>query len=82
MNGLLGFHMPTRRAPPITATALYQNRAAYVAEIEALDAEIREIAAGLPADRRTVVTSHDAFPYFGRDYEGAGERSGRGDVKA
>ena len=24
--------------------------------------------AALPADRRTVVTSHDAFQYFGRDY--------------
>ena len=24
--------------------------------------------AALPSDRRTVVTSHDAFQYFGRDY--------------
>ena len=53
---------------PANATDFYQNRAAYGAEIEALDAEIREIVAGLPADRRTVVTSHDAFQYFGRDY--------------
>ena len=53
---------------PATAADFYQNRAAYVAEIEALDAEIREILAGLPADRRTVVASHDALQYFGRDY--------------
>ena len=53
---------------PANATDFYQHRAAYVAEIEALDAEIREIVAGLPADRRTVVTSHDAFQYFGHDY--------------
>ncbi len=53
---------------PENAASFYQNRAAYVAEIEALDAEIREIVANLPADRRTVVTSHDAFQYFGRDY--------------
>ena len=56
------------KADPATGADFYQNRAAYVAEIEALDAEIREIVAGLPADRRTVVTSHDALQYFGRDY--------------
>ena len=53
---------------PANAADFYRNRAAYDAEIEALDAEIREIVASLPADRRTVVTSHDAFQYFGRDY--------------
>ena len=53
---------------PANASNFYQNRAAYVAEIEALDAEIRQIVAGLPTDRRTVVTAHDAFQYFGRDY--------------
>ena len=56
------------QADPANAADFYQNRAAYVAEIEALDAEIREIVENLPADRRTVVTSHDAFQYFGRDY--------------
>ena len=57
------------RTDPASATDFYQNRAAYVAEIEALGAEIREILASLPAGRRTVVTSHDAFQYFGRAYE-------------
>ncbi|MCY4232001.1 MAG: metal ABC transporter substrate-binding protein [Alphaproteobacteria bacterium] len=56
------------QADPANAADFYQNRAAYVAEIEVLDAEIREIVASLPADRRIVVTSHDAFQYFGRDY--------------
>jgi zinc/manganese transport system substrate-binding protein len=56
------------QADPANATAFYQNRAAYVAEMEALDAEIREIVAGLPEDRRIAVTSHDAFQYFARDY--------------
>ena len=56
------------RADPVNATDFYQNRAAYVAEIEALDVEIREIVARVPADRRTIVTSHDAFQYFGRDH--------------
>ena len=56
------------QADPANAAAFHRNRAAYDAEIEALDAEIREIVAALPADRRTVVTSHDAFQCFGRDY--------------
>ena len=56
------------QADPANAADFYQNRAAYVAEIEALDAEIREIVAGLSADQRIVVTSHDAFQYFGRGY--------------
>ena len=56
------------QADPANAADFYQNRAAYVAEIEALDAEIREIVAALPAERRIVVTSHDAFQYFAGDY--------------
>ena len=56
------------QADPGNAADFYQNRAAYVAEIEALDAEIREIVSALSADRRIVVTSHDAFQYFGRGY--------------
>ena len=53
---------------PGNADFYYRNRAAYVAEIEALETEIRSLFAGLPADRRTVVTSHDAFGYFSEAY--------------
>lgn len=56
------------KADPVNAAYFHRNRAAYVAEIESLDAEIRENLASLLADRRTVVTSHDAFQYFSRDY--------------
>ncbi len=56
------------KADPANAAAFRRNREAYAAEIEALDSEIREIVARLPAASRTVVTSHDAFRYFGRDY--------------
>ncbi len=56
------------QADPANAAAFHRNRATYGAEIETLDAEIRGIVAALPADRRTVVTSHDAFQYFSRDY--------------
>ena len=56
------------KADPDNASTFYRARAAYVAEIEALDAEIRGMFAALPASSRTIVTSHDAFQYFGRDY--------------
>ncbi|MEZ5773375.1 MAG: zinc ABC transporter substrate-binding protein [Hyphomicrobiaceae bacterium] len=42
--------------------------ARYIGEIEALDGELRAAFARLPADRRTIVTSHDAFGYLGRAY--------------
>ncbi|MDE0703290.1 MAG: metal ABC transporter substrate-binding protein [Rhodospirillaceae bacterium] len=56
------------RAAPAKAAAFSRNRAAYLDELEALDADIDRIVARLPAGRRTVVTSHDAFQYFGRRY--------------
>lgn len=55
-------------ADPGNADFYHQKRVAYVAEIEALEAEIRRLFAELPADRRTVVTSHDAFGYFSEAY--------------
>lgn len=56
------------KADPANAAIVYGNHAAYFAEIEVLDAKIRRIVAGLPSGRRTAVTLHDAFQYFGRDY--------------
>ena len=55
-------------ASPESASTFYRSRALYVAEIEALDAEIRRLLAEVPDSARTIVTSHDAFRYFGRDY--------------
>ena len=40
----------------------------YLEKIATLDAEISASIAQLPANRRTVVTSHDALQYFGRAY--------------
>ena len=56
------------KASPDNASTFYRNRAVYVAEIEALDAEIRSLLAEVPDSARTIVTSHDAFQYFGHDY--------------
>jgi len=55
-------------AKPASAEMFNQNRAAYVAEVELLDQQIEDMIATLPANMRTIVTSHDAFQYFGRDY--------------
>lgn len=47
----------------------YRRRAeAYRAELDALDEECRRRITEIPADRRVLVTAHDAFHYFGRAY--------------
>lgn len=49
--------------------ALYEkNAAAYLATLAALQKWARQEVAKLPRDRRKLVTSHDAFQYFARDY--------------
>jgi len=53
---------------PEGAAAYQANAAAYIAELDALDTEIRAAVAALPEDRRTVVTSHDAFGYLAAGY--------------
>lgn len=50
--------------------ALYASRAsAYLAQLDRLDQEIRAALASVPAANRKVVTSHDAFHYFGDAYD-------------
>ncbi|MBM3507370.1 MAG: metal ABC transporter substrate-binding protein [Alphaproteobacteria bacterium] len=47
----------------------YRRRAeAYEGELVALDRDIRRRLDVIPADQRRIVTSHDAFGYFGRAY--------------
>ena len=47
----------------------YRRRAeAYDRELAALDRDIRGRLDAFPAERRKVITSHDAFQYFGRAY--------------
>lgn len=53
---------------PSHAADYTANRDAYIAELTALDAEIHAMIDAVPESSRTVVTSHDAFQYFGRAY--------------
>jgi manganese/zinc/iron transport system substrate-binding protein len=44
------------------------NTQEYLAQLDALEAEILEMIAGVPQDQRILVTAHDAFNYFGAGY--------------
>lgn len=55
-------------AIPDHAEDFQANAEAYIAQLEALDAETKAKLASLPSDRRTVVTAHDAFGYLADAY--------------
>jgi zinc/manganese transport system substrate-binding protein len=55
-------------ADPASAAAHQAAGEAYATRIEAIDGWIRQQLAGVPEARRKVVTSHDAFGYFGAAY--------------
>ncbi len=56
------------RVSPPDKTAFDRNAAAYLAKLEALKSELKRKVAELPRDKRKLVTSHDAFQYFARDF--------------
>ena len=56
------------KADPDGCDSYRKNAEAYQAELKALDQEVRDKVAAVPADRRKVITSHDAFGYFGAAY--------------
>ena len=53
---------------PAGREAYQANATKYKQELSALDAELRASFNAIPAERRKVVTSHDAFAYFSRAY--------------
>jgi zinc/manganese transport system substrate-binding protein len=55
-------------ADPVGKAAYEANAATYLAKLDALEREVREVIAKIPADRRKVITSHDAFGYFEAAY--------------
>jgi len=55
-------------ADPAGAATYAANAEAYLARLVALDAWVRAQIQTVPPERRRVVTSHDAFGYFGAAY--------------
>ena len=56
------------KADPANATAYRSRAKEYEAELRLLDADIRKSLSAIPPARRRVITSHDAFGYFGSAY--------------
>jgi zinc/manganese transport system substrate-binding protein len=44
------------------------NADAYLKQLDALEADVRRLVASIPAERRRIITSHDAFRYFEEAY--------------
>jgi manganese/zinc/iron transport system substrate-binding protein len=55
-------------ADPAGAEAYRERAAAYAARLGEVDARLRSRIETIPADRRVLVTAHDAFRYFGKAY--------------
>lgn len=45
-----------------------KNAADYLAKLAAVESEVKEGIAKIPVERRRIITSHDAFGYFGAAY--------------
>jgi ABC-type Zn uptake system ZnuABC Zn-binding protein ZnuA len=57
------------RRDPDGAAAYRANTDAFAAEVDELDRAMRASFATLPRERRKLVTYHDAYAYFARDYD-------------
>ena len=57
------------KADPAGAAVYQANSEAYVKELQSLDAWAKEQFGAIPAAKRKVITSHDAFGYFGAHYQ-------------
>ncbi len=55
-------------ADPDGAALYAANAADYLGKLDALDSEIRAAIAKIPAQRRKVISTHDAFGYFANAY--------------
>ncbi|HLN24865.1 MAG TPA: metal ABC transporter substrate-binding protein [Patescibacteria group bacterium] len=56
------------KADPANAAGYRQRADAYTKELKDLDAWVRQQVAQVPPAKRKIITSHDAFGYFGKAY--------------
>jgi zinc/manganese transport system substrate-binding protein len=55
-------------ADPASKAAYEANATAYLGKLDALDADVKAAVAAIPADRRKIISTHDAFSYFQQAY--------------
>jgi zinc/manganese transport system substrate-binding protein len=55
-------------ADPAGKDAYKANAAAYLEKLDNLEADVKSAIASIPPERRRIITSHDAFGYFGATY--------------
>jgi zinc/manganese transport system substrate-binding protein len=55
-------------ADPTGRSGYEANAMAYLARLDGLDAEVRAAIGKIPSERRKIITTHDAFGYFGIAY--------------
>lgn len=55
-------------ADPEDAAAFRANGAGYITALQAIDARAKAVFGAIPPEKRKILTSHDAFGYFGRAY--------------
>ncbi len=53
---------------PKNASVYEQNKGVYLKKLTALENEIKAVIETLPKEKRILVTAHDAFNYFGKEY--------------
>lgn len=53
----------------VDADALNESASAYIAELEALDAEVEQQLSSISDDRRVLITNHEVFGYFADRYD-------------
>jgi zinc/manganese transport system substrate-binding protein len=56
------------KVDPAGKDAYEANAAAYAAKLDELEKKVRAAIDGIPANRRRIITTHDAFGYFGEAY--------------
>lgn len=62
-NSILSKHFPT------CEDYFNKNTRAYLIQLDSLDSFVRRSIQQIPRDRRILITSHDAFSYFGKAYQ-------------
>ena len=57
-----------KKADPAGEAAYDANAQLYLGKLDELEREVRETIGKIPRDRRKIITTHDAFGYFGQAY--------------